>query len=271
MSKFPIKYKVISIVTCAAIALLGIYVAHWELRKPEFEVHFFHLNKGRSVFIRTPHNKTILIDGGQSGDIIAELTGIFPFYRRYIDTIIMTSATPKNVGGLVEVGERFGIGEVVEPSVLGTSTAFTAFQRIIREKEVKLRDMERGDEFAIDGVKFKVIFDMAEMVLQVEYASTSMLLLGDISKTIQKSLVSDLGKVNLVEFAHGASDSRVSSELFKTTDPDFIVYSKKDSTRAPSKTKKKFDIDVVDTSRLVNLEKRGSVGFISDGRELLPS
>lgn len=264
-----IKYIVISIVACTAVAVCALYVARWELRKPELEVYFFHLNRGRAVFLRTPEGKTILIDGGQTSEIMRELTDVFPFYRRRIDILIMTSAAAKNVGGLVEVVDRFDIGKILEATIMGTSTALDAFHKVVERKGIHVEKVGKGDEFEVDGVDFRILFpdpyfkfnksSLPEMVIEVEYGPHRFLFLGDVSKTVQKSLIPVVDKVHLVEFAHSAADSRVSAPLIEELNPDFILYTKKDSTQAPSKTKKKFDIDLVDTSRLINLEKKGSV------------
>lgn len=250
------------------LIVLGAYVAYWEFRKPELEVYFFHLNRGRSIFIRTPQGKTILIDGGQSGDIIRELTRVFPFYRRRIDVLIYTSSAPKNVGGLGEVVKRFEIYRVIGPSVQGTSTALSLFEKAAHEKGYEIEKMERGDGFVVDGVTFRVLFpdphfkfnktSMPELVLQVEYDSTSLLLLGDVSRTIQKSFVGEVEKGTLVEYAHSAGDSRVSSELFSELDPDYIIVTKKETARASSQSKKKFDLNLVPSSKVINLDQKGT-------------
>lgn len=235
-----VKYVVISIVACLVFIACGLYVAHFEMRKPTLEVYFFNLNRGHSVFLRTPHGKTILIDGGQSGDVLRELTKVFPFYRRRIDTLIVTSAAPKNVGGLVEVVERFQVGKVIEPNIMGTSTALVALQKIIERKGLRVEKVEKGDEFEIDSIKFRVLFpdpdfkfnktSLPELILHISYRTSTILLLGDVSKTIQKSVISEVGKVSIVEYAHAAAKSRVSPELLSHIDVDTTVTSKREGT-----------------------------------------
>ncbi len=249
--------------------MLGMYIFHWEFRKPVLEIHFFHLDRGRSIFIRTPHNKTILIDGGQNTQVLRELTKVMPFYRRRIDLIILTSSAAKNAGGLVDVVKRYEIGKIIEPAIMGTSTAMYVLDETVNKKNIKVQKLGKGDEFSVDNVNFKILFpdpdfkfnktSLPEMVLLLTHASSSALLLGDVSKTIQKSLVSEVGKVNIVEYAHSASDSRVSTDLFNKLNPDYIVITKKETARAPSKTKKKFDIDQIEKSKIHNLEKEGTM------------
>ncbi len=226
------------IVVCLlAFLAMGMYVAHWEFRKPLLEVYFFHLNRGRSIFIRTPHNQTILIDGGQNSDILREITKVLPFYRRRIDIVVLTNSAPKNAGGLGEVVKRYDIGKILKPTIMGTSTALAAFEKSVQEKGLPIEKVQKGGKFMIDGINFNILFpdasfkfnktSLPEMVVFLSYASTSMLFLGDASKTIQKSFVSEIGKVNIIEFAHSAGDARVSAELFEKSNPDFLVITKK--------------------------------------------
>ncbi len=219
---------------------MGWYVYKWEFREPVFEVHFFYLNRGHAVFLRTPQGKTILIDGGQNGEVIRELTKVFPFYRRRIDRVLVTSVEPKNIGGLSEVLERYEIEKIVEPTLLGTSTAQEAFEKGVRKKGIPVEIVKKGDQFVIDGVTFEVLFpdphfsynktSVPEMLLKVSNNSTSFVLLGDSSRTIQKALSKELDKVHLVEFAHGATKSRVSAELLEKLNPEVIVSSKREET-----------------------------------------
>src|SRR4051812_38770310 len=140
------------------IAGIGICVGRFELRQPTFEVYFFKLNRGRSIFMRTPSGQTILIDGGQNSEVIRELTKVLPFYRRQIDVVIATRADPKNVGGLIDVLKRYSVGKIYEPSVMGTSTALDAFLQTAHQKGIHIEKLSKGDQFAIDSVQFRIIF-----------------------------------------------------------------------------------------------------------------
>jgi competence protein ComEC len=243
MPKFLKRKRTIIMVMGAALAglaFLGLYISSWESREPALDVHFFHQNRGHSVFIRTPHGKTILIDTGQTGDIIAELTTVFPFYKRRIDTLILTNGLPKQTGGAREVLSRFEVERIFEPVLLSTSTAYTAYLKLAEEKNIPIQKVKKGDKFMIDGVTLSVLFpdvqfkfnktSMPELVLKIEYASTTMLLLGDVSRTIQKSLLKELGDVTLVEFAHAGAKSRVSGELLGKAGQATLVTSKRNET-----------------------------------------
>jgi beta-lactamase superfamily II metal-dependent hydrolase len=219
---------------------MGLYIWRNEHRPPVLEVYFFKLNKGRSIFIHTPHNSTILIDGGQSSDVIREITKVLPFYRRRIDVVIATREEAKNIGGLVNVFKRFEIGKIIVPEMLGTSSALYALEKVRKEKKVPKEKVQKGDSLQIDGINFDVMFpypdfkynktSLPEIVLKVAYGTTTLLFLGDVSKTIQKSILSELDSIYLVEFAHMATKSRVSADLLAQLRPSVITSSKREAT-----------------------------------------
>lgn len=268
----------INIFTLTTIFLLAIavfvYIFHLENRAPVLDVYFFNLDRGRAVLMRTPNDKTILIDGGANSQVFRELGKILPFYRRRIDTIVVTNSLAKNVGGLSEVVGRYDVGEIIESSILGTSTAYSAFEKSVKEKNLPVRKVEKDDHFEIDGIKFDVLFpdpsfkynktSLPELVLQISYENEKVLLLGDISKTIQKSFISEISKVDIVEYAHGASDSRTSEELFIKLNPKYAVIKKQ--TRVSNKIS---NIEKVKSVEIINIDLRGTIHFILDGKDVV--
>ena len=204
-----------------------------------FEIYFFSLNKGRSIFIRTPENKTVLVGGGQNSEVIREITRATPFYSRKIDYVFIPSALPTQIGGLIEVVDRYEIEEIIMPKYIATSTVLSLLLKDIRKKKIHIEEVERGDKIKIGGVEFEVLFpfkdfkfnksSLPELALQISFKRTSAYLLGSLSKTIQKDILSKTeikeGK-NVIEFYNSMSDSKVSDELVKRINPEFIFSTK---------------------------------------------
>ncbi len=239
------KIKII-IILAALISISGLclYIYKWEYRKPEFEINFFSINKGRAVFIRSPDSKTILIGGGQNSDIIRELTKVMPFYSKKIDYIFIPSATPAQIGGLIEIVDRYDIGEVVIPKYISTSTVLTILMKNIRKKKIHIEEVEKDDEFNIGELKVVILFpntdfkynktSLPELGLSLLYMDTGVYLIGNLSKTIQKNLAKDLEiktKENLIEFYNSAIESKVSTDLIKKINPKYTFSTKEKSTR----------------------------------------
>lgn len=223
---------------------ISVYIYGWEYRGEVFGVNFFSLNKGRAIFIRTSDNSTILVGGGQNSDTIRELTKVMPFYSKKINYVFVPSATPAQIGGLIEILDRYEIGEIFIPKVIATSTVLNKLMKEIREKKIHIEEVERGDEKDIGGLNVKILFpsgdykfnktSLPELGLSFEYKDTSLFLIGNLSKTIQKDIAKGMvinSKENIVEYYNTATDSRVSKELINMIKPKFVFSTKEKSIR----------------------------------------
>jgi len=227
------------------VLMLGtLYVRKWEYRKPVFEVNFFSLKRGRAVFIRSPDDKTILVGGGQNTEVIRELTKVMPFYSRKIDYVFIPSAATAQVGGLLEIIDRYEIEEIFIPEPIATSTVLSQLMKKVGNKKIHVTKVKRGDAFKIGDLHVEILFpvkdfkynksSLPELGIKISHQKSHLYLIGNLSKTIQKDInksiqVSD-GE-SLIEFYHSATDSKVSSDLLEKIKPIFIFSTKEKSTR----------------------------------------
>lgn len=241
MDFFKKNWKLIFVALILGSLGLGSYVWKWEFSKPLLEVHFFSLNKGRAIFVRTPENKTVLIGGGQNSEVIRELTTAMPFYSRKIDYVIIPSAVPAQIGGLIEVVDRYEVGEIIAPKLIATSTILAQLLKEIRKKKIHIEEVERGDEARVGEMKLKILFpyegfkynksSLPELGVEVSYREASAYLIGNLSKAVQKDILKSTmpNKKNIIEFFNSMADGRVLDELLEVVDPEF-VFSTKEKT-----------------------------------------
>ncbi len=144
--------------TATAVASgVGAYLWHEQTRPPILEMYVFALKSGRSMFIRTPDDQRILIDGGGNSQVIQQLTGIIPFYSRRINTIIVTNTDGKNVSGLVDIVGRYLVDKVYVPKFtlenLGiassTDKIYETFLETVKQKNIKIREVEAEDKLVL--------------------------------------------------------------------------------------------------------------------------
>ena len=138
----------------------------------------------------------------------------------------------------------------------------TIFEKTVLDNKIPIEKVKKGDKFEIDNIYFSILFpdpnfkynktSMPEMVLNISYSTTSILLLGDVSKTIQKSFISEINKVDIIEYAHGAGDSRTSFDLFDKVDPEFVIISKQINS-TPFKRR--------NNAEIINLKEKGTRKF----------
>lgn len=234
----------ITILIILSITSLLIYYVKWEYRGKLFEINFLSLNRGRGIFIRTPMNKTILIGGGQSSQIIKEITNLTPFYNRVIDYVIIPSSNKNQIGALIDIINRYEIGEIIISKDIATSTVLDVVNREIIRNKIGIKKVEFNEIIKIENnFDIKVIFpypnfkfnktSLPELGLQINYLNTSLYLIGNLSKAIQKYIAKNIDnsprsgvEQSIIEFYNSASESKVSKELLNKIKPKFTFTTK---------------------------------------------
>jgi competence protein ComEC len=215
----------------------------WENREEGLRIFFFSLNRGRSIFINTK-NTNILVGSGANTEVIKEITKVVPFYQRKINKIIIPSAKEAEIGGFLEILERYEVEEVIIPKVMATSTLLKELEKEIRKQKIHVIRVEKGDEIEIgDSLKLKVLFpyknfkfnktSLPELALLFEYKNNGLFLLGNLSRTIQKDIAKNVEiktVENLLELYNSGVDSKVSAELLDLIKPKYIFTTKEKST-----------------------------------------
>jgi competence protein ComEC len=176
--------KPIAIIAATAVVSLGVagYVWREEQRPPILEVYVFALKSGRSMFIRTPEDRRILVDGGSNSEIIREITDILPFYSRRIDAVIATNSDGKNVSGLIDAINRYDVSRVYIPAMsveslgLASSTddIYSTFLETIRAKNIPVQELKAGTSIDLDSrTRMDILFPILDWHSLLNSASTS--------------------------------------------------------------------------------------------------
>lgn len=272
----------------AMIFLMGISVYAWYLydRENVLEIYVIPLKVGQATFIRTPSDKRILIDGGQNGEIIRYVSKYIPFYSRRIDTLIVSKNIDDRVGGLIEILDRYKVGEILIPKLdaleLGISTTsqntFDLFLSIARGKGIEIGNISSGDILDLDnsdsntGVIFKILFPVPinefeyskasdpGLVFSIEYKGYKVFSLNTTSKKIQKYLSSKYGDTissNILILANSPNQTNLDNKLLEMVNPDYFIFSKK---RSGSVSRGEFFlIDLLPQKKLLNIREIGVV------------
>ncbi len=245
--KFSSKSLILGVAATATFAGLGSYISHEEHRPAVLEIFIFALKSGRSVFIRTPDDKRILIDGGANADVIRELTRILPFYSRRIDTIIATNSDARNVTGLIDVASRYDVEDAYVPAYtsgslgLASSTdqIYSTLLETLASKKISRHEVKAGDSIILGkNVSVDIIFPVPpdqfeyskssppELFMRISCGSTSFALLGDASRKIQKFIATSSPEATDVMYVSQGAAEDVSPELMGEMNPTYFVYSK---------------------------------------------
>lgn len=245
----PAKILVGGAVVLSLASYSGMHIWHEEHRPPILEVYIFNMKSGRSMFVRTPEDRRIVINGGNGSEVVRELTSILPFYSRRIDAVFATSDKAGDVSGLIEIIERYKVARAYVPAItvnslgLGSSTD-SVYDTFLKELDRDIIPVERlsvGDTIALDSkTNARVLFPISasqfqysktsapEVMFSIEYGKTAVTFLGNATKKIQKAIraKSVVLSSGVLVMSANAQPKDVSIELIDALRPKHLIYSK---------------------------------------------
>lgn len=176
----------------------------------QLEIFFIDVGQGDSCFIKTSQNKTILIDGGGSESTTFDIgkKTLIPYIldRGYnkIDYVIISHFDSDHVGGLLTVMEELDVGIVVISKQGENSKNYEKFNKIVKEKNIKVVVVGKGDRVKIDkDLYFDIlwpnksklisenILNNNSIVCKLYYKNFSMLFTGDIEEIAEKQILQE--------------------------------------------------------------------------------
>ena len=230
-------YKVIFFI----VFLVGIYQFPKNL-----EIHFLDVGQGDSCFIITPNHKTILIDGGGSTSNTFDVgkDTVIPYlldkgYTK-LDYVFISHFDQDHVGGILPILEEFKVGQVFITKQEEKSENYETFLKIVKEKNLKVREVKAGDKITIGEVTFHILWPMEKqieenqlnnnaIVMKLQYKNFSMLFTGDIEEVAEKKILSlyrdnlDSLKATVLKVAHHGSKSSSTEEFLKAVDSKVAI------------------------------------------------
>lgn len=211
------------------------------------KVHFIDVGQGDSTFIVTPHNKTILIDGGGSLNKnfdVGEKT-LVPYIldRGYtkIDYIFVSHFDFDHVGGILSILEELKVGKIIIGKQFENSENYEKMIKIARKKKIEIIQADKENDIVIDEVKFNIIWPDKEniikenslnnnsLVMKMIYKNFSMLFTGDIEEIAERKIIdtykdnSDILKSDVLKTAHHGSKTSSINEFLKLVKPKIAL------------------------------------------------
>lgn len=216
--------------------IASLYVLFNQLPDDKFHIFFLDVGQGDSIFIKTPQNHQILIDGGENNSVIENLGKIMLFFDKSIDLVILTHPHKDHIGGLVEIMKRFEIDNVLMTGVYSDDPYYLEFLQNIKNTNVFIANA--GTDFLFKNVLLDVIYPFDELayksfenlnnssiVIKVLYKDEAILLTGDIEKIIEEKIVNSGIDIDsdILKVAHHGSKTSSSMEFLKKISPEISV------------------------------------------------
>lgn len=192
-----------------AACVLALVLALVTSARPDLRLHITILDVGQgdAILLEGPTGGRILVDTGPDPDrLLALLDERLPAWDRRLDLIVITHPHEDHVAGLALLLDRYRIGGVAEPGMIGPGPGDAAFRRRMAELNRQTRVIAAGDRLALDGVRIAVQWpppgsvplrpadggtavNNVSLVLDIHFGERRMLLTGDVEQQIDPRLL----------------------------------------------------------------------------------
>ena len=213
------------------------------------EVTVIYVGQGDAIYIRTPYNQHILVDGG--GDSVYwQLRGrnvglqcLLPYleYRGVdqLDLVILTHPHEDHLHGLLAVLEHIPIKKIVDNGETHTTISYGRYLSLIEEKNIPYQRVQDGDTLILRGnIVLEIIhpnhlltgtssdLNNNSVVFQLQYQGRSMLFTGDLDYQGQQDLLMrHQPTVDWIKVPHHGSRAAWSSQFYDTVGAIYGVIS----------------------------------------------
>ncbi|WP_010651455.1 ComEC/Rec2 family competence protein [Oceanobacillus massiliensis] len=212
---------------------------------PEMEIHFIDVGQGDSMFIRTPMNRTILVDGGPPGAGDEIVSYLKKQNIKKLDLVVATHPDMDHIGGLPEVMKHIEVKEILDTGKLHPTKTFAAYINEVRKQSIPVRIAEKDTLIEIDPMMKMEVWNAFErlknnnessIVLKITYGEVDLLLMSDVEQEQEKEFLHDYNvKAEIIKVAHHGSKTSSSLEFLQGVQPEvaILTYSKENDYGHP--------------------------------------
>jgi competence protein ComEC len=238
--------------TCSLLIALFPFSPVWSPGKLELSV--LDVGQGDSLFVVSPHGKTMLVDGGGAFggfggqnnhgiDPGEEAVSAYLWSRGFqsIDVLALTHAHQDHLGGLAAVLENFHVGHLWIGREV-RSQALANVETLARNGKIPIEHEAHPNAFAWDDVQGKFLWpepsleapsDAARnddsLVLKLRYADRAMMLPGDAEKEAEREMLAENNEDELqaevLKIGHHGSRNSTTAEFLAAVKPRLAIIS----------------------------------------------
>jgi len=284
LSSFDKKIKKVSI-AIALTFIIALFSYNYLLPR-DLEVTFLDVGQGDGTFVKTPHGKTFLIDGGgrplfatSSFDVGEDLVLPFLYYKGVmkLDGVFISHTDIDHVGGILSILQQMKVDKIFIGLQKVTDGNFKELMEIAKSKNIPIVFLKKGDKVKVDGVEMYVLHPDPQnlieenpinnngLVFKMKYKDMEFLFTGDIEKPAEEILKNLDIKTDILKVAHHGSNTSSTQEFIEKANPKVcIVQVGKNSYGLPDERVLKY---LHERSKVYRTDKNGAIIVKTDGKK----
>jgi competence protein ComEC len=235
----------------AALAAVVLLTAFVGLARPDGRLHVtvLDIGQGDAILLRGPAGSRVLVDTGPDPDrLLVELDARVPAWDRRLDMVVITHPHEDHVAGLALLLDRYRIGAIAEPGMIGLGPGDAQFRQRLAELGRTTQLLAAGDSFTFDDVKVLVHWPLrgrvparpadggrdvnnVSIVLELRYGERRLLLAGDMEQEIDPQLLAsglapaDGPPIDVLKVAHHGSATASTDAFIERLRPQVAIIS----------------------------------------------
>jgi beta-lactamase superfamily II metal-dependent hydrolase len=197
------------------------------------------VGQGDSIYIRTPDNQDIVIDGGPDNTVLSQLGTYMPFYDRKIELMILTHPHEDHINGLIEMLDKYQVDRVLAPSVSYDSASVVEWEHKLSTNNIAMTGVLQGQTIGLGASRIEIIspnqellqddnVNNASIVLKYIYGNTKLVLTGDAEEEAEEYMVRS-GDINLqadlLKVGHHGSKTSSTESFLDLVKPEYAIIS----------------------------------------------
>ncbi len=245
-------------------------------------VAFLDVGQGDAIFIETPDDVQILIDGGANNSVLRALAEEMAIGDRDLDMVLATHPDKDHVGGLVDVLQRYDVASIIKTNNESETSTGEAFDLALENENAEIYFAKAGQQLALGASTSILIFspngdvrdlesNTSSIVAQLRYGDIEFMLTGDAPISIEEYLSRTFGKdleSEVLKLGHHGSRTSSGEIFLDTVKPEYgVVSAGKDNTYGHPHSEVAENLQKRDINML-NTADSGTIVFKSDGKKV---